>query len=264
MLETKTCPVCKSPCRVLRRRDGSADHYEYINEEERRFLPNPISPILAKYLRAKRKDKRTVAIVGAAATSGPWAPWGETDVWVQNEMHGAPWCEVDSVTGWFQLHPKFSFVKPHPYNHWEWLQEEHPFPIYMQQVYDDIPSSTPYPRREIQRKLIGNFIRGEEKMEKLFTSTMCYQVALALYEGYERIELYGIELLMDGEYTYQREAMAFWMGKADGMGVSVWIPDRCALLVQPLYAYEEVRQEGGQITWSGKDTLNADSKQPED
>ena len=76
---------------------------------------------------------------------------------------------------------------------------------------------------------------------------MSYATAMALYESYERIELYGIELVMAGEYGYQREAMAFWLGKADGMGVDVWIPEECELLKAPLYAYEETRKSDGSI-----------------
>lgn len=223
----------------MRREDGAADHYQYIEDGEHHQLPNPISPILADYLRAKRRGKKTVALVGGDWVSGPWAPWGETEVWGLNELHGYPWYKIEGITRWFQLHPKPAFTQEHLFSHWEWLQEEHPFPIYMQRVYDDVPSSVQYPLRKIQKELIGNIHRGEEKMEKLFSSTICYQIAQALYEGYERIELYGISLVMEGEYAHQREMMSFWLGKADGMGVEWWMPDNCALLVAPLYAYEE-------------------------
>jgi hypothetical protein len=234
----------------MRREDGSADHYEVIEELERHSLVEPISPILANFLCASRKGKKTVAIVGTAWTSGSWAPWGETEVWCMNEMHGIHWCEVDNVTRWFQMHDKSSFTKEHKHNHWKWLQEEHDFPIYMLKNYDDVPNSIPYPLREIQNELIGNFYRGEEKMKKLFSSTMNYQVAQALHERFERIEIYGIEMLGKGEYGWQREAIAFWIGKADGMGIEVWMPEACSLLMQPLYGYEEVRKgDTGEIIW---------------
>ena len=47
--------------------------------------------------------------------------------------------------------------------------------------------------------------------------------------------------------------MAFWLGKADGMGVEVWMPEKCELLKAPLYAYEETRQSGGGILMPPKD-----------
>jgi hypothetical protein len=262
-LESKLCPVCKSPIRVLRREDGSAARYlPILDEYERQFVPNPISPVLKDYLKAKRLGKKTVAIVGSARSSGPWAPFGEEEieVWCANELHGYPWVDVEGATRWFQLHPKKSFTQKHDFDHWEWLQEKHDFPIYMQQVFDDVPSSIKYPLREIQNELIGEIYRGEEKIEKLFSSTMCYQIALALWEGFSRIELFGIELIMDGEYAFQREAMAFWIGKIDGMCVEMWMPENCALLVQPLYAYEQIRKESGAITWSSEGIADADNE----
>jgi hypothetical protein len=250
-MEATYCPLCKCPVRIIRREDGSADHYEALDLDELNYVPNPISPILADFLRASRLDKKTVALVGGAWSSGAWAPWGETEVWGMNELHGLPWFEVEGATRWFQMHNKISFTKEHKYNHWEWLQEEHDFPIYMLQNYDGIPNNVPYPLREIQNELIGNFYRGEEKMEKLFSSTLNYQVAQALYEGFERIELFGIELSLEGEYRWQREAMAFWVGKADGMGVDIWMPKACSLMVQRLYGYEEVRKgDSGEVIWS--------------
>jgi hypothetical protein len=198
---------------------------------------------IREWLRGQRKGKKTVALVGSAYTTGGWAPYGECEVWCSNEMHGKSWMQLDGVTRWFQLHPRWSFTKEHRWDHFGWLKQEHPFPIYMQRHFDDIPNSIPYPLREIQRDLLGGTWRGEDRIQKAFTSTFCYQMALALHEmRFDRLEIYGIELALNAEYQYQREAMAFWMGKADGMGVEVWIPEQCGLLLAPLYAYEEIRK----------------------
>ena len=237
----------------MRRADGSLDHYEYLDESERHVVPNPIPPILDDFLKVTRKGKKTVALVGSAWSSGPWAPFGEIDVWGMNEMHRLPWYPLNNATAWFQIHHKDIFTQELDNNvdHWGWLQEEHPFPIYMHRVYDDVPSSVKYPLREIQKELIHNVYRGEERNKKLFSSTFNYQMAFALYQGYERIELYGIEMLGEGEYSWQREMMGFWIGKADTMGVEIWTPETCALLSQPLYGYEEIRTGAtGEISWT--------------
>lgn len=242
-MDIAKCPVCGMVVRIVRREDGSADHYEPLSESDAAYIPNPCPPALADYLRAKRCGKKTAALVGSAFNTGSWAPFGEdwVDVWTCNEMHGLPWMKEEQVSAWFQIHPKWSFTRDEKHNHWEWLQQEHPFPIYMQMVYDNVPTSKKYPLREIQNKIV-NIERGELQINKLFSSTFNYQMALALYHEFERIELYGIELLLGGEYAYQREIMSFWLGKADGMGVEVWLPEPCSLLVQPLYGYEEVRK----------------------
>ena len=229
--------------RIVRRGDGAADHYEPLTYEEASVIPNPCPPALADYLRVKRQGKKTVVIVGAAWNTGAWAPFGEEgiEIWTCNELHSVSWMREEFMTGWFQIHPKWSFTREHESRHWEWLQEERPFPIYMQMVYDAVPSSTKYPLREIQNGLI-NIIKGELPVRKLFSSSFTYGMALALHNGFERIELYGIEMLLEGEYAHQREMMSFWLGKADGMGVEVWMPEQCSLLVQPLYGYEEIRK----------------------
>ena len=239
-MDISTCPVCQCPVRIARREDGSADHYEHIEQDERHHLPNPIPPVLKDFLRAERAGKKTVALVGADWASGPWAPFGEIEVWGMNQLHGKPWFKTKDATGWLQMHPKWIFTKDNMYDHWEWLQEEHPFPIYMQMVYDDIPSSVKYPLREIQNGF-SNIVRGETPVDRMFSSSFSYQIALAVQENFERIEIYGVSLLSISEYAYQREAMSYWMGKADGMGIEVWLPETCALLIHPLYGYEEVR-----------------------
>lgn len=243
IMDITQCPLCGMEVRIARREDGSADHYEPLSNVEWAKHPNPCPPSLADYLRAKRRGKKTVALVGSAVHTAPWAPFGEegVEIWSFNELHGLPWMREEYVSAWFQVHPKWSFTKDEKYNHWDWLQKEHPFPTNMQIVYDDVPSSVKYPLSEIQNKLV-NIERGEFPIKKLFTSTFNYQMALALDRGFERIEIYGIELILEGEYSHQREMMAYWMGKADGMGVEVWIPEQCSLLVAPLYAYEEIRK----------------------
>ena len=246
---TTKCPVCGMAVRIVNREDGSADHYEPISLWEAASLHNPCPPALADYLQVKREGKKTVAIIGAVFSTASWAPFGEegVEVWSCNELHNQPYIDMDGITGWFQLHPKWSFTKEHDANHWEWLQEEHPFPIYMQMVYDDVPSSVKYPLREIQDTLI-NIERGELPIKKVFSSSICYAVALAVHQDFERIEIYGVEFLLDAEYAYQREAMSFWLGKADSKGIEVWMPQASSLLLQPLYAYEEtMKAETGEI-----------------
>lgn len=244
-MEIRNCPVCGMPVRIVVRQDGSADHYEPLEPDEINAVPNPIPPPLADYLKHARKGKKTLAIVGSAITTGPWAPFGEPgiDVWCENEMHVKQWVSVDGVTDWFQLHPKWSFTKEHRSNHSEWLKRDWPFHIYMQRQYDDIPRCVVYPLREVQSQI--GVVRGEEKIDRIFTSSFSYMLALGLYlKKYDRIELYGIELVLEGEYAFQREAMAYWVGKGDGMGVDIWMPEQCDLFKVPLYAYEEIRHGG--------------------
>jgi len=247
--ELSECGLCGCPVRIVRRTDGSADHFQYLEPDELAEVPNPISPVLESFLKAQRAGKKTVAIVGSAWTSRSWAPYNDPDVevWCFNEMHGQ--LGVGVADRWFQMHDRWvwtcaQYVR---FDHLGWLKKDRDYPLYMQKVYDDVPGATRYPLSEIQTRLLTRIWRGETLLKKLFASSMVYAVALALDEGFERIELYGIELVMAGEYGYQRETMAFWLGKADGMGVEVWMPEKCELLRSPLYAYEETRLSGGSV-----------------
>lgn len=49
-----------------------------------------------------------------------------------------------------------------------------------------------------------------------FTSTLDYALALALYEDFQRIDLYGCALLT--EYAWQKPGADFWCGYAFGLG----------------------------------------------
>jgi hypothetical protein len=61
--------------------------------------------------------------------------------------------------------------------------------------------------------------------------------ALALLEGYRRIEIYGFEMSDELEYEKQRPCGEFWIGMAMGMGVEIYTPDNCQLLNGELYGY---------------------------
>ena len=78
----------------------------------------------------------------------------------------------------------------------------------------------------------------------MYTSTIDYMIAYALKLGFQRIELYGVAMEQEGEWGYQREGLAYWAGKAEGLGVEIWLPPNSTLMQAPLYGYEtETRKE---------------------
>lgn len=54
-----------------------------------------------------------------------------------------------------------------------------------------------------------------------FTNTVDYAIALALYEHYSEIDLYGINMEIESEYAFEKPGVEFWCGMAKGMGVKV-------------------------------------------
>lgn len=243
----KKCQLCGCPVRIIRRVDGTADHYEALTPHDLQRVENPIPPTLDAFLRASRIGKKTVAIVGGAWTTRGWAPFGDPDVeaWCFNEEHGQG--GIGKATRWFQIHHKWSWSLNERFGHKDWLRQDRDYPIYMQRAYDDVPGSIPLPLKEIQDKLLTRAWRGEERLKKAFGCTFAYAIALAILEGFERIELFGIELVMDGEWAYQRESMSFWAGVCEGRGIELWMPEQCELLKVPLYGYEESRNGQGEV-----------------
>jgi hypothetical protein len=176
---------------------------------------------------------KKLAIVGAEKQTRHLAPYDnpEYDIWVFNEWANAEWCRRWDAL--IQIHDKKIYQNlnnakdPH---HWEWLQREHGKPIYMQAVDPLVPDSVAYPLREIIAEYQTDYFRA----------TICYAIALALYQGYEEIHIYGVELKSHAEYKSQRDCFIYWNGVAHGK-----IKLHCCkgLFESPLYGFEEYMQE---------------------
>jgi len=175
---------------------------------------------------------RTVAIVGSHPATRELAPFDDPDVdiWVFNEAAGVGWAK--RVTGVFQMHEpliyrsKYNRSDPH---HWEWLQQSHGFPVWMQDVDPDVPDSVRYPFEEIAFGL---------QCERFFTSSIVYGLALAAYMNYEQVLLYGIEMASNTEYGLQRDSFLYWKGLLDGRGVEVERHCGDDMFRSPLYGYD--------------------------
>ena len=179
---------------------------------------------------------KTLAIVGYSPTTRNQAPFDNQDITIAglNEEHVFDWFarKTGNLT-WFQLHPRESFTRESNSGdpkHWEWLQKKHPFPIYMQQKWDDIPSGKKYPLEKVYARF-GNY----------FTNTLTFIMAWAVLEEYERLELYGFDMASDTEYKHQRPNACYWIGMCRGMGIDVYIPPESKLLRgYARYAYDDV------------------------
>jgi hypothetical protein len=120
--------------------------------------------------------------------------------------------------------------------HYDWLKEKHDFPIWMQYKHDDIPDSVEFPLYEVCERFFGKVRRGDAKW-KHFSSGFNYMIAMALYQGYERIEIYGFEMTID-IFAAQRNGSYLWIGIAMGMGVELYMPPKCLLVTGALYGYK--------------------------
>lgn len=181
---------------------------------------------------------KTVAIVGAEQHSRHLAPWDDPDVdiWVFNEWASKEWCKRYDLV--LQLHPNYqSLINEIDPNHWEWLQQERGIPVYMQEVDEKVPDSVRYPLEEINAEYMS-YLTWEGEPLKNFDASLSYAIALALYKGYEKIHIYGVELVHSSTYRSQQSNFAFWAGLAAGRKVNVELHCSRGTFDKPLYGYE--------------------------
>lgn len=172
---------------------------------------------------------KKLALVGAGSETRDAAPWCDEsfDIWVMNEYGNRDWCK--RYTAVLQMHrPEiYTAANIKDPRHWEWLQEARGIPIYMEDVDPRVPDSVRYPIEDAL-ELTGH---------RYLSSTICYALALAKLQGYEQVDLYGIEMAAS-EYLYQAECYRFWVGYLIGAGVKVNLYSGQKLFTDLLYGYE--------------------------
>lgn len=192
---------------------------------------------------------KSVAIVGfAESTLAPAKDSKADEMWSLNFAWSYDIPRIDRL---FEMHPIWFLDacanSDHDAEHLEWLQKKHPFPIYMQGDYSKaheydgylktdplrIPSCVPYPLEEVY-KLFNNFKRMG-KSKPYLTSSICYMIALAIVEGFEKIELYGMQMAIGTEYFYQKPGAEMIIGLGMGLGIEFHTPENCTILNSKLY-----------------------------
>ncbi len=198
---------------------------------------------------------RKIAIVGCSDTKN-LAPYDDPswEIWAMNNSFG----HVKKASAWFEIHPiKFEngkyyrrkLLRPGVF---EWSEDfrGQPMldylkaiaslncPVYMQQHWDIVPKSIPFPLQDI----LASFGR-------YFTNSVSYMIALAIKVGAKEIGCWGVDMATASEYGPQRPSCEFFLGIAAGMGIILTVPDQADLLkTRFLYGFEEREQ----CAWESK------------
>ena len=176
--------------------------------------------------------KDTVAIVGSHPRTRNDFDFTRTDcdIWIFNEaLSNGTMPRADAV---FQMHAEEIWRNPenrNDKNHVAWLLSGDTPSIYMHEHYEDVPKSVRYPIEDLCNELLGDF------NHQYFTSSPAYAIALACYHGYKTIEIFGVEMETNTEYSHQRPGVAFWIGVALGRGIRV--EAHTQIFDDPLYGY---------------------------
>lgn len=183
--------------------------------------------------------RKKVAIVGFASTSRLKAPYADQswEIWAMNQLYRF----IPRATRWWELHPHEG---PHSYmadqvpgtDYMKWLREL-PIPVYMVSQHPQIPNSVEYPLQRMIDEFGLEDVRTDMKGKGYFHSTVDYMIALAISEGFEEIGVWGIDMIHDTEWGYQKPSGSFWLGLARGRGIKITIPVESALLNNEGYRY---------------------------
>jgi hypothetical protein len=168
---------------------------------------------------------RQVAVVGLAPSTHDDAPYEDPD-W---EVWGLPWDEerwpyFDRL---FDIHPLECIRAATPsfyrYGYEDRLKEiRH---LYMQEAYRDVPNAIEYPLSEVSA-LVGDY----------YNSSIAYMLALAIFEEYDKIGIWGVDMAEQGEpghadeYRDERPNCEYLLGFAKAKGIEIYLPDECPLL----------------------------------
>lgn len=211
----------------------------------------PETPMEAQARILMREGKRTWVCMGTSPDSCGLAPWNDDGIeqWIGlNDAHQLSFMHMDKITRWYQIHQKGRYMRQNPrydIDHWAWLQKKQPFPIYMQRHDPEVPSSVAVPLEEISKRFFsGRFTRGIAYQRILeMGSTFSYVIPMAIMEGAQRVEFYGVELAQEVEYMEQRPSTEFWMGIASANGVEIHVPRVTKVLKAHFYGYDHPKPE---------------------
>ena len=167
---------------------------------------------------------KTVRIIGTARNAKELPPVaGEAEVWTSNgTMSMKLRCPQAMAlwTRWFNLHSHKHMTWTYPSAYHYYQTEAKGRPIYLLKVQPDVPTSVAFPREQIQE-----FFRTANGPNRYFTCSVCWLIAFAIMEGFERIEMWGFELRdtkPGSAYAYERPCVAYWIKQARDRGIDVF------------------------------------------
>jgi hypothetical protein len=133
-------------------------------------------------------------------------------------------------------------------------------PIFMQEAHPDYPTVIAFPKNriieEFGKRVLPplEYIPSVANAADYFTNSIGWMIALAILELTEvkkvngrdqrvakpdaRLAVVGVSMAADSEYIAQKPNVEFWIGRAMGYGIDVWVPDDAHILkAATLYGY---------------------------
>lgn len=160
--------------------------------------------------------KKRLCIVGCA-DSKTFVPYDdpEIEIWGVNNLYN----HIPRWTRWFEIH-NITFDGKHfsrraqkdfrGQNIDKYVEDlaKMKCPVYMQRKWENIPGSCQYPLTSIikrfgsvmgwyNRELPHGVTENNIAYNAYFTNTISYELALAIFEGFEEIQIFGVDMAVD-------------------------------------------------------------------
>lgn len=184
---------------------------------------------------ARLRDK--VAIVGFTDHRVEALNLGDDfELWGLNELYR--YMPIPRFHRWFEIHGREYLAQDaEGKKHIEDLKSAlGPIPIYMQKRHEDIPHSVEFPIQQMIEHFGGRDAIGAD----YFTNCPSEMLAFAIALGYSEIHMYGVDMATDSEYATQRPCCEYWLGRARGLGIKIYVPVLSDLLkCVGTYGYED-------------------------
>ena len=148
-------------------------------------------------------------ILLAKGNSRKWVNFDGSEVWGVNDVSVFPEFKGKKVDRTFTFDPRSP----------EWLTK-------VKETGSEIWSWQPFADKRYPLQEVIEFFGT-----KYFTNTISYMLALAIYEGFERIRLYGVDAPYGGIYFMEKSGLEYWIGRAQQKGIEV-VPCQESLMLQ--------------------------------
>ncbi len=137
-------------------------------------------------------------IILAKGNTKDQCPFDGADVWGVNDVGSFPEFKGKHIDRIFTFDPRTP----------EFIAEAKSVaPIWSWRDYADVR----YPLEDVQKHFGVSY----------FTNTLSYMLALAIYEKYERIRMYGVDAPYGGIYFMEKSGLEYWIGRAQQAGINV-------------------------------------------
>jgi hypothetical protein len=176
----------------------------------------------------------TVWILGTSEslTDTPWDRKNE-DYWCCWPVVSQPCAQGHRIDVAFELHDEKTWQE-YKQSIVDFNEKNQKSIVLMQRIYPGLEFAKVFPLEKLQDSI------NNKLLKRYFSSTIAYMIALAIYVGYKKINLCGINLATEEEeYSLQLACACAWVGYGVGKGVEINITQPSAILKLPyMYGYE--------------------------